>query len=375
MNPKSIVIVGPAFPLRGGLSTYNERLCRQLSIENTCNILTFSLQYPSFLFPGQTQFSTDLPPENLKIDVALNSVNPINWLHIGNKYKKIKPDLLVFRYWMPFMAPCLGTFARRVLSNGHTKAVAITDNIIPHEKRFFDKPFTRYFVNSMHGFVTMSKAVLQDLNQFDNQKPRKFVPHPMYDNFGASYSKKEACQKLGISDDCKYLLFFGFIRKYKGLDLLLQAMAEKETPDCKLIIAGEYYEDATPYKQLIRDLGIQDKVIEKTSFIPNSEVGLYFSACDMVVQTYHSATQSGVTQIAYHFDKPMLVTNVGGLAELVPNNKVGYVCERNPTDIATAIADFYENDRAPLFENNIKEEKKKFTWQKLQEAIFEVAGF
>jgi glycosyltransferase involved in cell wall biosynthesis len=369
-----IVIVGPAYPLRGGLSTYNERLCKGFNDSgHTCSILSFSLQYPNFLFPGKTQYSTESAPENTEIDTAINSINPLNWIKVGLKYKKLKPDVMVFRYWMPFMAPALGTIAAIARSNGHTKTMAIADNIYPHEKHFYDKPCTNYFVSKIDAFITMSEAVLKDLKQLVPQKSSKYVPHPMYDNFGAALDKKEAIQKLGLDSNAKYLLFFGFIRQYKGLDLLLKSFAQSglKVHNVKLIIAGEYYEDSAPYKQLIQDLNLSDAVIERNDFIPNQEVSTYFSACDMVVQTYHSATQSGVTQIAYHFNKPMLVTNVGGLSETVPNGKSGYVCEKDEHEIAKALIDFYENDREHGFSEYAKVFKSKFSWNHIMDAVLE----
>ncbi len=369
---KRIVITGPAWPLRGGLSTYNERLCKGFNDRgDEASILSFSLQYPSILFPGKTQYSTEAAPENMRIDTAINSVNPLNWLSVGNKYRKLAPDIMVFRYWMPFMAPCLGTIARRVKKNGHTRMVAIADNIYPHEKHFYDKVCTNYFINSMDGFVTMSQSVLNDLKTLVPAKPSIYVPHPMYDNFGEGLNKKDAIARLGLDSTRQYLLFFGFIRKYKGLDLLLRSFAASglKNKNVSLIIAGEYYEDSSPYKDLIRELDLSNAVIERNDFIPNGEVATYFSACDMVVQTYHSATQSGVTQIAYHFNKPMLVTDVGGLAETVPDREVGYVCPRDPDSIANALNDFYDNNRETEFSMAAARFKQNFSWERIMEAI------
>jgi D-inositol-3-phosphate glycosyltransferase len=362
---KHIIIVGPAWPLRGGLSTYNERLCKALiDMGHNVEILSFSLQYPNLLFPGKTQYSSEGAPNNTSIDTAINSINPLNWIKVGLKYKKIKPDVMVFRYWMPFMAPSLGTIARIVKQNKTTKLIAITDNIYPHEKHFYDNVFTNYFVNSMDEFITMSQSVLSDLKHLTPNKSSNYVPHPMYDNFGESISKEDAKKSLQLDDDISYLLFFGFIRKYKGLDLLLKSFAKSglQHKKVKLIIAGEYYEDSLPYKTLIKELNLTEHIIEHDEFIPNQEVFKYFCACDMVVQTYHSATQSGVTQIAYHFNKPMLVTNVGGLSETVPNGKVGYVCEKSEIDIAKALTDFYENKKELEFSKNVEAYKSNFSW-------------
>jgi D-inositol-3-phosphate glycosyltransferase len=369
---KNIVIVGPAWPLRGGLSTYDERLCKGFNDRgHQASILSFSLQYPSVLFPGKTQLSSDPAPADIRIDTSINSINPLNWLATGNTYKKLAPDIMIFRYWMPFMAPSLGTIARLVAKNKTTRLVAIADNIYPHEKHFYDQACTNYFVNSMHGFITMSQSVLSDLKTLVPDKPSTYVPHPMYDNFGEIIDKQEAKRLLGLDETYNYLLFFGFIRQYKGLDLLLKSFAKSGLKDqkIKLVIAGEYYEDSAPYKTLIRELGLQDAVLEHNDFIPNPDVSKYFSACDMVVQTYHSATQSGVTQIAYHFNKPMLVTNVGGLAETVPDGEVGYVTEKDENAIAAALKDFYQNQREATFSRNAENYKQRFSWDHIMDAI------
>ena len=374
---KSIVIVGPAYPLRGGLATYNQLLATKLQEQgHSVRIVTFSLQYPNILFPGKTQYSTDLKPENIEIEVSLNSVNPLNWLSLGNTLREEKPDLVIFRYWMPFMGPSLGTLGRIIRKNKHTKVVTIADNIIPHEKRFFDTPFTKYFVNSCDGFVTMSESVLEDLKQFDSTKPVAYNPHPMYESFGPQLDKADARKKLGLAENGTYLLFFGFIRKYKGLDILLRAFADERIQEAgiKLIIAGEYYDKPEEYQAIIEEHGLEKALVQANDFIPDSEVSTYFSAADMVVQTYKTATQSGVTQIAYYYHNPMLVTDVGGLAELVPHNKVGYVTSTDIKEIADAILDFYENKREAEFVENIKTERLRFTWESMIAKLFEVGG-
>ncbi|PCJ65606.1 MAG: glycosyl transferase family 1 [Bacteroidetes bacterium] len=374
---KHIVIVGPAYPLRGGLATYNQLLATKLQKQgHIVRILTFSLQYPKILFPGKTQYSSDPEPENLDIEVGLNSINPFNWISIGNKLKKESPDLVIFRYWMPFIGPCLGTVGRIIRRNKKTKIVTIADNIIPHEKTPFDKMLTSYFVKSSDGFVTMSKAVLDDLKQFDKFKPAMYNPHPMYENFGPQLDKAIARKKLGLEENGKYLLFFGFIRKYKGLDILLKAFANKKIQESgiKLIIAGEYYESPDEYTAIIKKHNLEGSIIQANHFIPDSEVSTYFSASDMVVQTYKTATQSGVTQIAYYYNKPMLVTNVGGLSELVPHQKVGYVTSLDVSEISDYILDFYENNRETEFVENIKIERSRFTWDSMIDKLLSVVG-
>ena len=373
MKKKKIFILGPAYPLRGGLATFDELLCRSLhEAGHDARIISFSLQYPNFLFPGTTQYdTTGKSPEGIKIETKINSVNPFNWITVGNYIKKEKPDFILIRYWLPFMGPALGTIARRAKKNKHTKIIAIVDNAIPHEKRIGDKMFSNYFLKSCHGYLTMSQKVLDDLKQFTNSDIKLFTEHPLYTSFGEATGKIKAREYLQLDENGKYLLFFGFIRRYKGLDLLLEAMADERVRkmNVKLIVAGEYYEDAKYYEEIIERLQLKNNLILKTDFIPNEEVKWYFSACDLVAQTYHEATQSGVTKIAIHFDKPSLVTNVGGLGEIIFHEKSGYVVEPNAKEIADSIVDFYENNREENFVKATIEEKKKYGWDVMVDSI------
>jgi len=373
--PRTITILGPAHPLRGGLASYDERLTREFNRSGwKADISTFSLQYPGFLFPGTTQFSTEPAPSDLDIRVEVNSVNPLNWIKVGNRIAKARPDIVVVRYWLPFMGPCLGTILRRVRRNGHTRVVCIADNIIPHEKRPGDVPFTRYFVKAIDGFVTMSKKVLADLGGFAPGKPAVFVPHPLYDNFGEALPKVEARKDLGIGTDEKVILFFGFIRKYKGLDILFRAMADERirVAGCRLLVAGEFYEDKQPYLELARELGIEDRLILRTDFVPDSKVRDFLCAADLVVQPYRNATQSGVTPLAYHFERPMLVTRVGALPDMVPDDKVGVVTEPDPTSIADGILRYFEKGEDHYLPH-LREAKKKYAWSIMARAIIELA--
>ncbi|HEX8327836.1 MAG TPA: glycosyltransferase [Hymenobacter sp.] len=373
-----VVIIGPAYPLRGGLATYNERLARAFQeAGDEVKIVTFSLQYPDFLFPGQTQFSTEAGPADLAIEVSLNSVNPISWWSVGRKLRAERPDLVVFRFWLPFMGPALGTVARLVRGNGHTRVVAITDNVIPHEKRPGDRPLTRYFLSVCHGFVTMSRSVLKNLQELGfGQKPAVYRPHPLYDNFGPIKSKEAALAAMGLPANQGYLLFFGFIRAYKGLDMMLEAFADARVAalPVKLIIAGEFYEDAAPYEDLIQRHQLESRIVRATDFIPNERVADYFCAADLVVQPYKNATQSGVSQIAYHFERPMLVTDVGGLAELIPDGVVGYVVPPTAEAIASAVLDFYAQQREAAFTKGVREQKAQFLWPVMVSALKDVAG-
>ncbi len=371
-----ILIIGPAFPLRGGIAHLNESLCRAFIKEgDSAEIVSFSLQYPSFLFPGKTQKEEGTAPTDIIIHTKINSVNPLNWLSVASFIKKQKPDLVIIRFWLPFMAPCLGSIARLIKSPA-TKIIAICDNVIPHEKRPGDKQLTQYFVNSCDAFVVMSKSVGNDLRKFDKTKPVTFIPHPVYDIFGKAVSKQEAQKKLGLNPADKHILFFGFIRKYKGLDLLIKALRQVvvmlsvvEASKIKLIIAGEFYDNKEEYLQMIKENGLENNVIIRSDFIPSEEVKFYFCATDIVAQPYHTATQSGVTQIAYHFARPMLVTNVGGLAEMVTHNRVGYVTDTNTESIAAALTDFYQNNREKEFSENAAIDRSKFSWENMVKGL------
>jgi D-inositol-3-phosphate glycosyltransferase len=369
---KKIIILGTAHPFRGGLASYNERLALQFQQEgHDVEIITFTTQYPNFLFPGKSQFSEEPAPKDLKITRQVSSVNPFNWLKVGNAIKNKKPDILIFKYWLPFMGPCFGTIARRVKKNKHTRIITILDNVIPHESRFGDKLFTKYFLKPIDAFISMSQSVADDLAKFDTLKPRDFNPHPLFDNFGAPLEKEEAKKILGLDPALNYILFFGIIRDYKGLDLLLEAFAalDRQQLNVKLLVAGEYYSNEEKYQKLIKELNLEKDVIVVNQFIKDSEVGRYFCACDIVAQPYKNATQSGVTQIAYHFETPILVTNVGGLPEMVPDGKVGYVVEKNPGAIAKALSDFYSLAKGRKFVENLKVEKEKYSWDKLTAKI------
>ena len=368
-----IAILGSAHPLRGGLAAFNERLAYQLQQQgHSVTIYSFSLQYPSFLFPGKTQFTDEPAPVGLHIRTIVNSVNPFNWLSVGARMNAEKYDLVIVKYWLPFMGPAFGTILKRAKKNGHTRVVCVVDNIIPHEKRPGDKPFTNYFIKAVDAFVTMSKDVLKDVKTFTN-KPAYFTPHPVYDSYNEAVSKQVACEKLKLDPAKKYILFFGFIREYKGLDWLLEAMADPRIVQAgiELIAAGEYYnkEVEANNNRIIEQHNLRDRVHLSTDFIPNSEVRYYFSAADLVVQPYKHATQSGITQIAFHFEKPMVVTNVGGLAEVVPDGKVGFVAEPDPSSIADAVLRFYEPGALPDLHENILTEKKKYSWDTFTEIM------
>ncbi|ANH81749.1 glycosyl transferase family 1 [Niabella ginsenosidivorans] len=375
-----VIIIGPAHPLRGGLATFDHRLAKAFQeTGHECAIWSFALQYPAFLFPGKSQFTEEPAPEGITIHTRINSINPLNWIKTGNAIAKESPDIVVVRYWLPFMGPALGTILRRIRKNKKTRIICIADNITPHEKRPGDKPFTRYFIKACDGFITMSEKVMTDLRTLTG-KPAQLVPHPLYDNFGPPVSMKDARAHLGLPPDDPIILFFGFIRKYKGLDLLLRAVSDlRSHPDpdsyqgnLKLLVAGEFYEDETAYQNLIDELGIREMVILRTNFIPDSEVRYYLCAANLLVQPYRNATQSGVTPLAYYFEKPMVVTNVGGLPSLVPHGKSGLIAAPDAAAIASAVAEFFklgENHFIP----HLRAGKEKYSWGNLVNAIMDLA--
>ena len=370
-----ISLLGPAYPFRGGLATFNERLARQFSSEcKDTDIRTFTRQYPRFLFPGKTQYSNGPAPEGIKIIRELNSINPFSWIRTGLKIRKERTDILLIRYWLPFMAPCLGVVARIAKSNKYTVIISVVDNVIPHEKRPGDIMLTKFFMNSIDGAVVLSDSVQKEVENFRKDIPVCYTPHPLFDTYGKKLNRSDALSALKLDQNCIYLLFFGFIRNYKGLDILIRAFSDSRLrgKNLKLLVAGEFYENETLYRNLVRESGLEKDVIFYDHFIENTEVGLFFSGADLVVQPYKSATQSGVTQIAYYFDKPMLVTNVGGLKEIVEHGKCGYVVEPDPGNIADAIIDYFDNNRENAFTQCVRKEKARFSWNKVTDAVTEV---
>ena len=368
-----IVILGSSYPYRGGIAAFTDRLATEFVREGVdIEVVTFKLQYPSFLFPGKTQYSDAKAPEGFPIERKVNSINPLNWIKIGKEIRKKNPDIVIFTFWMSFFAPCFSKIAKVIKRNGHTKCIGLIHNMIPHEKSLLDKMFAPRFVKAMDGFIALSKSVLNDVVTLDKQgKPKCFVPHPLYDHFGEIMDRTEAVNHLNLDPNYRYYLFFGLVRAYKGLDLLLDAFADgrlRKYP-VKLIVAGEFYDDPKPYLEQIEKHGLNDFIIIENQYIKDDDVKYYFNAVDIVVQPYKTATQSGVTQIAYHFEKPMLVTNVGGLGEIIPNGKVGYVVEPNTSAIAEALVDFCENDRYDNFVEGVRDEKQKYQWSNMTEAI------
>jgi len=371
-----IIVLGTAYPYRGGLATFNERLARQFVAEgHEVELWTFTLQYPSFLFPGKTQYSSEKQPEELFIRRELNSCNPFNWIRVGHALRKAAPDMLICCYWMAFFAPAYALVSRIVRRNGKTRCVALVHNMLPHEPNILDKLFAPCFVTSQDAFVALSESVVGDIERVEGhtttRRPKTFSPHPIYDHYGAQMSKTEACEALGLPAEKQYMLFFGLVRAYKGLDLLLDAFAlvKDQLPDLQLIIAGEFYEDEEKYRAQIADNGLIERVVIRNEFVPDGELRKYFGAADLIVQPYKSATQSGVTQVAFHFEKPMLVTNVGGLAEIVHDHRMGYACEPAANVIADDLLDYYQNNRQKAFTAYLQKEKNKYAWSNLTAAF------
>ena len=367
-----IAIIGTAYPYRGGLAAFNERLATELAKEHEVSIFTFTLQYPDFLFPGKSQYTDGPPPAGLRIVRNINSVNPLSWYAAGKQIRKERYDLAIIGFWLPFMGPALGTVGRLT----GCPVVTVVHNIIPHEPRPGDVAFARYYCGASDGFLSLTDSVAEDLKRFIGDKPSVVSPHPVYDHFGERTDRDTALNKLGLPTDRKYLLFFGLIRDYKGLDLLLKAFGDERFADgdLHLLVVGEFYTDRAPYDALIREHGLAERVTIVAKFIPDDEVADYFNAADLLVQPYKTATQSGVTQIAYHFEKPMIVTDVGGLAEMCPDGRVGYVVQPEPPAIADAIVRYFtETDRAAMQEM-IREEKKRYDWGIMAKALLDLLG-
>lgn len=365
-----IAIIGPAYPYRGGIAAFSERLAREFQSEgNEVDLYTFTLQYPKVLFPGKTQYSDSPAPEDLHIVRCIDSANPLHWSKVGRQIQQGGYDLVLFAYWMSFFAPCYSAIARQLKG---VKRIALVHNMMPHEKSVLDRLLPPRFVKSMDGFVALSESVLKDVDRLDKSgKPKAWAPHPIYDHYGPREPREVALERLGLDPNDRYLLFFGLVRAYKGLDLLIDAFADdrlRKYP-IRLLVAGEFYDAKEPYAEAIRSLGLGERVTVRDEFIPDDQVKDYFNAADLVVQPYKSATQSGVTQIAYHFEKPMLVTNVGGLEEIVPHGRVGYAVSPDAHCIADALVDFFENERRDEFVRNLRVEKEKFSWEKLSNVI------
>ncbi len=372
-----IKFIGPAFPYRGGLATIIETLARTFAGRgNEVSIDTFSLQYPRLLFPGKSQFRTGPAPTDLSIERTVSTINPLSWWRVGRTLRHQAPDMVVLKYWTPLMAPCFGTICRLARKNGKTKVVVHVDNITPHENHFYDRLLNRYFLRSVDGFVYMSEAVKSDLDTYGLGKPALFSPHPLFDTYGQRVDRTEACTRLGLNPEEKYVMFFGYIRDYKGLDLLIDAWAMLHkrglTEGRKLLVVGEVYGADTKYTEQIARLGLEDEVVMHTRFVPDGEVADYFSVAEMVALPYKSATQSGVTQVAYAFGVPMIVTRVGGLAEIVRDGVVGLLADVSAESVAEAIEKAWQEGNLERYRQGIEREKYRFSWDATADTIEEL---
>lgn len=366
------LLIGPAFPLRGGIANFNTALYNEIvKKKHEAVIYSFSLQYPNILFPGKSQFEEGKKPEGLFVKSVINSVNPLNWFKVAKQIIKEDPDYILVQFWMPFFAPSLGTILRRVKRKSKAKIITVSHNFFPHEKRIGDTQFLKYYSKVSNNYIALSRSVKQDIENFQDGAKVVFSPHPIYNIFGEKVTKEESRNKLKVDPNTKLILFFGIIRAYKGLELLIESIKEMKSKDVKVIVAGEFYEDKQPYIDLINKYNLNDQFIILDQFVKSEDIKYYFCASDIVVQPYLSATQSGVTQIAYHFERPMLVTNVGGLAEIVPHNKAGYVCEKDSKEIAVALNEYFDKDKEEEFTKFVAEYKENFSWSKLFQSIIE----
>lgn len=369
---RKVIIISPAYPLRGGIAESTELLYKEYKKKGmNCQIISYKLQYPKFFFPGKKQTVNDSKKESFNIVSKLNSISPISWYLTAKYIKSEKPDYVIFRFWNPFFSFCLG-FIAFYLKN--IKKVGWVDNVFPHKKVPFQKYLIHFFLKKMDAFLVMSDSVKNDIKKFQVNSPVYNSIHPIYNNFGEIVKQSRARQKINVSLDDKYILFFGFIRKYKGLDLLLDSMSDEKIIDrkIKLIIAGEFYENEKHYQKKINDLDLSDSVFIYDHYIDNNEVNNYFCASDLVVQPYLSATQSGISMIAFHFNKPVLATNVGGLREYINHGKTGYLVEPISTEITRLIVDYFDNHRQLEFSNHIKKIKNQYSWSKLVDSFEEI---
>lgn len=371
-----IIVLGPAHPYRGGLAAIMETMARIFQRRGAAvRIETFTVQYPSFLFPGESQTIDTPAPDDLQIVRRVNTVNPFNWWRVGQRLRRERPDVILLKYWTPFMAPCFGTIARLARRNGHTKVLCQIDNVEPHEHHVVDRPFNRYFLRAVDGFVYMSEQVHRELRNYTDA-PALFSPHPMFEHFGGPVDRAEACVRLGVDPACRYVLFFGLIRDYKGLDLLLDAWArlkgEGRTSGRKLLVAGEFYTDRRPYLEQIERLGLQEDVVLHDRFVADEAVKNYFSAADFLVLPYRTATQSGVTQIAYRFGVPMVVTEVGGLPEIVPDGRAGIVCRPEVGALAEAMGRMFGAETLQQLREGVWAESRRFSWDEMCDRVEEL---
>ena len=367
MSSDKVILIAPAFPYRGGIAATSDRLAQEYVDRGVeVEVWTFKMMYPKFLFPGKTQYQEEgtEAPKGIKILRKISSVNPFNWFKVGKELKKSGATKAIIRFWLPFFGPCFGNIAR-IGKKGGVKIICLADNVVPHEKRKGDKFLSKYFFKRVDAFLVMAEKGIDQLKEtFEYKSPIIYSPHPLFDVYGDPMNKEEACKKLNIPSEYDYILSFGLIRKYKGVDLLLEAFAKvkDQMPNRKIIIAGESYDDWNEYQMIIDKHNMNDRIVRIDQFIANDDVKYFFSAGDYLALTYRHATQSGVTQIAYTMNLPMLVTNVGDLMNMVPDGKVGLVCENDIESISEALIKMNNTESLQAFAENIELEKKRFEW-------------
>ncbi|MBU0528406.1 glycosyltransferase [bacterium] len=368
-----ISLIGPFPPYRGGISDFNLALSKELDKSHELQLINYSTLYPKILFPGKTQYK-DIVNKSSKNERILSSTNPFTWSKSANKIIEFNPDIVVVHYWMPFFAPALRKIIVSLKKKKNVKTIAICHNLIPHENHSIYKIFTKILINKIDRFVVMSESVKSDLLKIVPNAKYRLTPHPIYNIFGNTLDKKIARQNLDIKAK-KVILFFGLIREYKGLDILLNSIPKikRELEDFIVIVAGECYEKTEKYYDIIKKLKIQNSVDLRLKFIPDNEVSEYFSAADVVTLPYRTATQSGITQIAYNFNIPIIVSDVGGLAEIVLNGKTGYVVKPDSSEFAKAIVKYFNEDKFDEFSNNIQTHKQLFSWEKFVDNLMELA--
>ena len=373
-----IALLSCFYPYRGGISQFNTYLYEELGKRNIVKAFNFTRQYPEILFPGKTQYVTQddeaVPVESISL---LDTANPFSYIKTYKAIKEWGPDVLIVRYWMSWFAPSLGYITRRMKK--HCKVISILDNVIPHEPHFFDAPLTKYFLKGSTGSVTLCEAVSKDLLKLSPDKKYTVIQHPLYSHFGQKLQREEAERKLGLEPGKKNLLFFGLIRAYKGLDILLEAFG-KLPDDYQLIIAGEPYGSFDKYQERIDSLPNKDRIRMNLKYIKDSEVKDYFSAADLAVLPYRSATQSGISSVSYHFEVPMIVTDTGGLRETIGDRGTGIVAQEcTPECILKEIQRFFSDaDLQQECIRNIRLEKERLSWNtfalKLEDFIGRLEG-
>ena len=367
-----IALLSPFYPYRGGMAQFSGRLYEELKKEHEVEAFNFSMLYPSFLFPGKTQYVTEGDSAQfINSERILNSINPLSFYKTASLINGFSPDILIIPYWMSFLAPALGSVCRFV--HKKTKILGLIHNAIPHEKRFFDKSLANYFFTACDGFITLSEPVKDDLKVIIANKPILVSPHPIYDQYGLKTDKKEASAKLGVDNKKKTLLFFGLIREYKGLDILIKAM-NLLNDEYQLIIAGECYGDFKIYQDLIDSSKNKANIKVLEDYIPDSMVSLLFSASDVLVLPYRDATQSGVVAVAYQMETPLIATNVGALGETVRDGATGMVVNTvTPDTLADTIKKYFseEDSNKEFYTKNILREKQRLSWNSFSKAIIE----